>query len=73
MAPGSPISTSSHTLILDDVISQLQTLISSVTNLAQQMTIINSRVDLLASQFQQHSNDVSPLLISAQSASTMHP
>lgn len=55
------------------MISQLHTLTSSITNLTQQMTIINSRVDLLASKFQQLSNDISSLLISIQSASTVHP
>lgn len=55
------------------MISQLHTLTSSVTNLTQQMTIINSRVDLLASKFQQLSNDISSLLISIQSASTVYP
>lgn len=73
MAPGCPDSNSSHALTLDDMISQLQTPTSSVTNLTQQMTIINSCVDLLASKFQQLSNDISSLLISIQYASTVHP
>lgn len=88
MARGSPDSIGSHTPTLDDAMNQLQILIcvnllviqqvvttntSSVMVLTQQVVTTNTCVDLLVIQFQQFSNDISPFLIYAQSASTGQP
>lgn len=66
MAPGSSDSTSSLASTLDDVITQFQAL-------TQHMAATNNHVDLLPGQFQQLSNDVLPLLVPAQFASTVYP
>lgn len=49
-----------HAPTLDDVISQLQALTTSVTDLTQQMASTNSRFDFLVGQVQQLSHYVSP-------------
>lgn len=73
MARGSPDSTSSHAPTLDDAMNQLQVITLSVMVLTQQVVTTNTCVDLLVIQFQQFSNDISPLLINAQSTSTGQP
>lgn len=65
MVLGSLNSTSSPASTLVNVIMQLQAL--------TQVVATNSRVDLLAGQFQQLSNDVPSLPAPPQSASTVHP